>query len=387
MSSNPLLALKSLGQSIWLDSIRRGHILSGGLRRLIEEDGVSGETSNPAIFEKAIVGSSDYDAAMAELIAEGKSALEVYEELAVVDVRMAADVFRRVYDETGGADGFVSLEVSPRLAYDTAGTIAEAERLWARVDRPNLMIKIPATQEGLPAVGECLYQGINVNVTLLFAVPVYEEVVWTYIRALERRVAEGKRVQDLASVASFFVSRIDTLADTWIEEKRQATRDPVRETELLSLEGRLAIANAKRAYQRFKSIFAHPRFRALAAKEARVQRPLWASTSTKNPKYSDVLYVETLIGPDTINTLPFETIDAFRDHGRARATIEEDVEKAERMLDRLEEAGISLNAVTGQVLREGVQKFAEPFDKLIQAIEARRGAVAGRLRSAPAAAG
>ena len=379
MSSNPLLALKSFGQSIWLDSIRRGHILAGDLLRMIQDDGISGETSNPAIFEKAIVGSSDYDEAISELIAEGKSALEVYEALAVADVRMAADILRRVYDETAGADGFVSLEVSPRLAYDTAGTIAEAKRLWARVDRPNLMIKIPGTPEGLPAVEECLYQGINVNITLLFAVPVYEDVAWTYIRALERRVAEGQAVQRLASVASFFVSRIDTLADQWIEEKQRAASDPALEAELLSLQGQAAIANAKRAYRRFQSIFAHSRFRAVAEKGARVQRPLWASTSTKNPKYSDVLYVETLVGPNTINTLPFETIDAFRDHGQARATLEEDFEGAERTLDRLEEVGISLKAVTDQVLREGVQKFAEPFDKLIQAIEAKREAVAGRV--------
>ncbi len=381
---NPLLALRSLGQSVWLDSISRGHIVSGDLARLVREDGISGETSNPAIFEKAIVGSSDYDEAISELIAEGKSALEVYEALAVADVRMAADVFRPVYDETGGADGFVSLEVSPRLAYDTAGTIAEAKRLWSRVDRPNLMIKIPGTPPGLPAVEECLYQGINVNITLLFAVPVYEEVAGTYIRALERRVAAGLPVQRLASVASFFVSRIDTLADQWIEEKIRATGDPARQTELRSLQGQAAIANAKRAYQRFKSIFGGARFSPLAAKGARVQRPLWASTSTKNPKYRDVLYVETLIGPDTVNTLPFETIDAFRDHGQARSTIEQGLEEAERMLRRLAEAGISLADVTDQVLREGVQKFAEPFDKLIQAIETKREAVAGRRATAAA---
>jgi transaldolase len=384
--SNPLLALKSLGQSVWLDSIRRGHILSGDLARMIREDGISGETSNPAIFEKAIAGSSDYDEAIGALIAEGRSALEVYEALAVADVQMAADVLRGVHDETRGEDGFVSLEVSPRVAYDTAGTVAEAQRLWSRVDRPNLMIKIPGTPKGLPAVEECLRQGINVNITLLFAVPVYEEVAWAYIRALERRVAEGRPVGRVASVASFFVSRIDTLADAWMEEKRRATRDAALETELLALKGRSAVANAKRAYQRFKCIFAHPRFLALAEKGAHVQRPLWASTSTKDPRYSDVLYVETLIGPNTINTLPFETIAAFRDHGTARATIEEDLEGAERTLRRLEEAGISLKGVTDQVLREGVQKFADPFDRLIHAIEARQEAIASRRRSAPAAA-
>ncbi len=387
MPSNPLLALRSLGQSVWLDSIGRGHILSGGLRRMVQEDGISGETSNPAIFEKAIGGSTDYDEPMSELIAEGASALEIYEALAVADVRMAADVLRQVYDETAGADGFVSLEVSPRLAYDTVATIAEARRLWARVDRPNLMIKIPGTPEGLPAVEECLYQGINVNITLLFAVPVYEDVAWTYIRALERRVVEGKPVHRLASVASFFVSRIDTLADKWIEDEKRTARDPNRAPELASLEGRAAIANARRAYQRFKSIVAHPRFLALAEKGARVQRPLWASTSTKNPRYSDVLYVEALVGPQTINTLPFETIDAFRDHGKPRARIEEDLDGSERTLERLQELGISLPAVTDQVLREGVQKFAEPFDKLIQAIETKRQAGGGRSSETPTAAG
>ena len=379
MSANPLLALKSLGQSVWLDSIRRGHIRSGDLRRMVENDGLSGETSNPAIFEKAIVGSSDYDDAISELIGEGKGALEVYETLAVGDVQMAADVFRDVYDKTEGADGFVSLEVSPHLAYDTSGTIAEAERLWARVNRPNVMIKIPGTPQGLPAIEECLRQGININITLLFAVPMYEEVAWAYIHALERRVAEGQPIGRLASVASFFVSRIDSLADKWIEEKKRGA-SPAQAAELTALEGKAAIANAKRAYQRFKAIFSDPRFRAVAEKGARVQRPLWASTSTKNPKYRDVLYVETLIGPDTVNTLPFETIDAFRDHGKVRVTIEEDIEGSEQMLRRLEDAGISLKAVTDQVLREGVEKFAEPFDKLVKAIAVKQETVAGKAK-------
>jgi transaldolase len=381
MSSNPLLTVRALGQSLWLDSIRRGHILSGELERMVREDGISGETSNPALFEKAIAGSSDYDQAIAARIGEGRSALEIYEDLVVEDIQMAADVFRSSYDTSGGADGFVSLEVSPHLAYDAAGTIAEATRLWARVDRPNLMIKIPGTPEGLPAVEECLHEGINVNITLLFAVPVYEEVAWTYIRALERRVREERPVRHLASVASFFVSRIDTLADEWIEEKKQTTSDPALRAELVALEGRAAIANAKRAYQRFKAIFEHERFRALAERGARVQRPLWASTSTKNHRYPDVLYVESLIGPSTVNTLPFETIDAFRDHGLARATIEAGLDDSERSLDRLEAMGISLKKVTDQVLHEGVQKFTEPFDKMVRAIDAKREAVA------PAAAG
>ena len=379
MSANPLLALKSFGQSVWLDSIRRSHIRSGDLRRMVDSDGLAGETSNPAIFEKAIGGSSDYDDAIAALIGEGKSALEIYETLAVGDVQMAADVFREVYDKTEGADGFVSLEVSPHLAYDTAGTIAEARRLWSRAERPNVMIKIPGTPQGLPAIEECLFQGININITLLFAVPMYEEVAWAYIRALERRVAQGQPIGRLASVASFFVSRIDTLADKWIEERKRGA-SPALAAELTALEGKAAIANAKRAYQRFKVIFSDPRFLALAKKGARVQRPLWASTSTKNPKYRDVLYAETLIGPDTVNTLPFETIDAFRDHGKARVTIEEDLAGSEQMLRHLEDAGISLKAVTEQVLREGVEKFAEPFDKLIKAIAAKQETVVGKAK-------
>jgi transaldolase len=376
MASNPLLALRALGQSVWLDSISRGHIVSGGLAQMVREDGISGETSNPAIFEKAIAGSRDYDAAIREGIAEGKSALEIYEDLVVADIRMAADVFRPVYEATDGADGFVSLEVSPRLAYDTAGSAAEARRLWGRVDRPNLMIKIPGTPEGLPAIEECLVAGINVNITLLFAVPVYEQVAWTYIRALEQRLARGEPVARLASVASFFVSRIDTLADALIDAAREEAGDGATAAELSALKGRAAIANAKLAYQSFLSIVADPRFRELARHGARVQRPLWASTSTKNPSYSDVLYVDSLVGPDTINTLPFETIAAFRDHGTAHATLVEGVEESRRTLARLEGLGISLRAVTEQVLREGVQKFAEPFEKLLQAIEAKRAVLA-----------
>jgi transaldolase len=384
MSSNPLKAVKALGQAVWLDSIRRGHLQSGELAGMVRDDGISGETSNPAIFEKAIAGSSDYDDAIAELLAQGKGALEVYETLAVEDVQMAADVFRPVYDESGGADGFVSLEVSPHLAFDTAGTVAEARRLWSKVDRPNLMIKIPATPPGLPAVEQCLYEGINVNITLLFAVAVYEQVARTYLRALERRVAEGLPVRRLASVASFFVSRIDTLADRWIQEKARATSDEALRAELASLEGRAAIANARRAYQRFKVIFGEAGFAALARQGARVQRPLWASTSTKNENYSDVLYVETLIGPDTVNTLPLETVAAFRDHGRAVTTIEADLEGGEAALRRLSELGIALDAVTDQTLHEGVQKFVEPFDRLTRAIEAKREAIAGRGRTATA---
>jgi transaldolase len=383
-SMNPLRQVARQGQSIWLDSIRRRHIVSGGLRRLVEEDGVSGETSNPAIFEKAILGTDDYAEAMRGRIAEGKSAAQIYEEVAIEDVRMATDVFRPVYDATEGRDGFVSLEVSPGVAFDTQATIAEAKHLWTRVDRRNAFIKIPATPQGVPAIEECLYQGININVTLLFAVAAYEQVALAYLRAVERRVAEGKPVDRLASVASFFVSRIDTLADKLIEEKRKATKDEALGDALASLLGKIAIANAKMAYQRFLALFRGERFMSLAAKGARVQRPLWASTSTKNPAYRDVYYVEALIGPDTVNTLPLETIDAFRDHGQVGVTLTEDLDGARRTLAGLADVGISLDAVTAQVLQEGVQKFAEPFEKLLSTIESRRQAAVAAAKGVPA---
>ncbi len=385
LSANPLVQVKRLGQSLWLDSIRRGHILSGDLKRLIDADGISGETSNPAIFEKAIGGTADYAEAINQLVARGQSALDIYETLAVDDVRMAADAFMRVYEETQGRDGFVSLEVSPHLAYDTAGTVAEALRLFQRVGRPNVMIKIPGTPQGLPAIQECLYEGLNVNVTLLFAVETYEAVAWTYLRALEHRAAEGKPIDRIASVASFFVSRIDTLIDAQLEAKARASADSGVSASFERLRGTAAIANAKRAYARFRQIFADPHFAALEAKGARVQRPLWASTSTKDPRYRDVLYVESLIGPDTVNTLPLETIDAFRDHGRARPSLEEDLDGAEKTLRELAEAGISLEAVTEQLLEEGLRKFAEPFDKLLGSIEAQRRPSPGRAVAEAAA--
>jgi len=367
--SNPLLELKQLGQSVWLDSIRRGHIRSGALKQLIEQDGISGETANPTIFEKAINGSDDYTDAIQKLIARGKNALEIYETLAIEDVRMACDVFRPVYEQTDGADGFVSIEVSPKLAHDTAGTIAEAKRFFKAVNRPNVMIKIPGTPAGVPAIEECLYAGVNVNITLLFAIQAYEQVAWAYIRALERRAQEGKPIDRIASVASFFVSRIDTLADKLLQDKLRTTTDPAVKAKIEALGGKAAIANAKLAYQLFKKIFADPRFIALQAKGARVQRPLWASTSTKNPAYPDTLYVDTLIGPHTINTLPFETIEAFRDHGKARLTLEEDLDAARRVLDDLESVGISMHVVTQQVLDEGVIKFAQSFDQLLASIQ------------------
>ncbi len=375
MATNALLELKELGQVVWLDSIRRGHILSGQLQKLITEDGLTGETANPALFEKAIVGNSDYDGAIRALVNQGKSPSKVYEALAIEDVQMAADVFRPIYERLNGADGFVSLEVSPKLAYDTQGSIREAQRFFRWLNRPNVMIKIPGTREGVPAIEECLYQGININITLLFSVQAYEQVAWAYIRALERRAAEGKPIDRVASVASFFVSRIDTLADALIQDKLKATTDSARRKKLESLLGKVAIANAKMAYQRFKAISSEPRFVALKAKGARVQRPLWASTSTKNPHYPDVLYVESLIGQDTINTLPLETLGDFRDHGHARPMLEQDLDGARRVLETLDEVGLSLDDITHQVLIEGVRKFDESLDQLLQSIASKHDSV------------
>ena len=379
---NPLLELKQLGQSVWLDSIRRGHILSGELKKMIDEEGIAGETANPSIFEKAIAGSHDYDDAIGKLVNSGKNALEIYETLAIEDVRMACDVFRPTYDATEGADGFVSIEVSPKLAHDTQGTIVEAKRFFRAVNRPNVMIKIPGTKEGVPAIEECLYAGLNINITLLFAVKAYEEVAWAYIRALERRAAEGTPINRLASVASFFVSRIDTLADKLLADKMRGTQDPALVAKMEALGGKTAIANAKMAYALFKQIFSDPRFIALKNKGARVQRPLWASTSTKNPDYPDTLYVDTLIGPHTVNTLPIETIEAFRDHGAPRATIEEDMERAQQELRALEQVGIRLDAVTDQVLDEGVVKFDQALDQLLESIETKIVAAASERQSA-----
>lgn len=363
------------GQSIWLDSIRRGQIKSGELKQLIDGDGLRGETANPTIFEKAISGSSDYDDQIRELANQGSDANAIYERIATDDVRMASDVFRPLYDQLDGADGFVSLEVSPKLAYDTQGTLQEVRRFWKIVDRPNLMIKIPGTEEGVPAIEQSLYEGVNINITLLFSVQAYEQVAWAYIRALERRLAEGKPIGRIASVASFFVSRIDTLADKLLDERLKQEQDPQTYEELNDLKGKLAIANAKVAYERFKAIFSDPRFQVLKEQGARVQRPLWASTSTKNPAYSDVMYVDSLIGPDTVNTLPLETILAFKDHGHVERTVDKDVDKAHDELRRFEALGLSLDAVTAQVLKEGVEKFDESLDKLLVVVDEKRAAI------------
>lgn len=369
---NPLYQLLDQGQSVWLDSIRRGQIQSGELKQLIDTMALRGETSNPSIFEKAISGGHDYDEQIAELIGQGLDASAIFDRISTDDVRAACDVFRPVYDASDGADGYVSIEVSPKLAYDTRGTLDEVHRLWGLVDRPNLFVKIPGTPQGVPAIHEALYQGLNINITLLFAVEAYEEVARAYVRALERRLAEGKPIRHVASVASFFVSRIDTLADKWLGDAAKTESDPARLAELKDLQGKIAIANAKIAYERYGAIFGGDRFAKLKAHGARVQRPLWASTSTKNPAYRDVVYVEELIGPDTVNTLPLETIKAFADHGVVKRTVDADLAGAQQTIRRFEALGFSLEKVTDQVLEEGVVKFAESFDELLAGIDKKR---------------
>jgi transaldolase len=370
---NPLLQLLNQGQAIWLDSIQRGQLLSGELKQLIEEDGLRGETANPTLFEHALNDPAGaYDQQLRELIGQGLDVNAIYERLATDDVRMACDLFRPLYDRLNGADGFVSLEVSSKLAHDTQGTLAEVRRFWDVVDRPNLMIKIPGTPAGVPAIEEALYEGININITLLFSIAAYEEVAWAYIRALERRAAEGRPIDSVASVASFFVSRIDSLADLWLDEKIKQTQDRSTAAELGALRGKLGIANAKMAYQRFQQICAHPRFQALQAQGARVQRLLWASTSVKDPAYPDVMYGEALIGPDTINTMPLETLAAFRDHGSVERTLDQSIEEVRQTLHRFAAAGFSLETLTAQALKEGVTKFDRSLDTLLGRIEARR---------------
>ena len=391
MSENPLKELQKFGQSVWHDYIRRKEILSGGLKRRIDEDGLLGVTSNPSIFEKAIAGSDDYDEGIGQLAREGFDAAQIYEKLAVEDIQSATDVFRPVYDRTAGRDGFVSLEVSPLLAHDTKASIEEARRLFRAVNRPNVMIKIPGTKEGLPAIEQALSEGININITLLFGIERYEEVANIYLKVLEKRVAEGKPVDRLASVASVFVSRIDSLLDPQLEARLAAAETPEERKKIGSLIGKVAVANTKLIYQKYKEIFTPARFEALAKKGARVQRPLWGSTSTKNPKYSDILYVEDLIGRDTVNTMPTNTMDAFRDHGKARATIEEGLDEARHVISQLADVGIDLRVVTQQLEDQGVEAFARDYNKLIESIEAKKKKIpraqAARALSVPGSLG
>ena len=370
--ANPVAALpQQYGQSVWFDYIRRSLIEQGELKRMVDEDALGGVTSNPAIFEKAIDGSNDYATAIAEISKDaGLSSKDVYERLAVADIQAAADVLRVVYDRTKAQDGYVSLEVSPDLAKDTKGTLDEARRLWATVNRRNVMIKVPATAEGIPAIRTLIAEGINVNVTLLFAREAYEAVAHAYIEGLEARAKNGHPVGGVASVASFFVSRIDSLIDGQIAEKLKTATGADR-ARLESLVGKVAIANAKLAYQSFKRIFSGPAWEGLAGSGAMVQRVLWASTGTKNPAYRDVIYIEELIGRDTVNTVPPDTLSAFRDHGRPRASLEEDLAGAAAILDNLEKAGVSLSQATSELLGDGLKKFVEPFTKLLKAVERR----------------
>ena len=378
---NPLRALQVFRQSVWLDYIRRSLITSGELRRLIDEDGLRGVTSNPAIFEKAITGSSDYRTVLERPDVRTLDTKILYEQLAVQDIRDAADALRPVYDETARRDGYVSLEVSPLLAYHATATLDEARRLWRAVERDNLMIKIPATPQGIPAVRELIGEGINVNVTLLFDRDSYERVARAQIAGLEAYAARGGELKRIGSVASFFISRIDTAIDTLAATRLRTRERNANEISLLrDLSGKVAIANAKLTYQRFKELYSGRRWEALADQGAQTQRLLWASTGTKNPNYRDVLYIEELIGPDTVNTIPPATFDAFRDHGRPRASLEEDLESAADTLSTLAEVGISMKEVANKLLVEGVQLFSDAFEKLLKALEKqKRQAGAGRL--------
>jgi transaldolase len=365
-AANPLKGLLAYGQSPWMDYIRRDLLTGGGLKKFIAEDGLRGQTSNPTIFEKAINGSTLYNDILNSPEAKSLNAKQLYEKIAIRDVQDACDIFRPVYDETKHRDGYVSLEVSPFLANDTNGTIEEARRLWKTVNRPNVMIKVPATPEGVPAIRQLLEDGLNINITLLFAQSAYEKVAEAFIAALEARAAKGQPINQIASVASFFVSRIDTLIDSKIDGLLKTAAGDAKIL-LESLHGTIAIANAKLTYKKYLELFGGPRWKALAAKGAQTQRLLWASTSTKNPKYRDVLYVEELIGADTVDTIPPATFDAFRDHGKLRPSLTEDVAGAARHMENLAKAGISMKEVTEQLVADGVRLFAEAFKTLLEA--------------------
>src|SRR5258706_3111301 len=365
--TNPLKALLACGQSPGMEYIRRDLLTGGGLKKYIENDGLRGMTSNPAIFEKAIRGSNLYNDVLASPDAKKLDANGVFEKIAIRDVQDACDIFKPVYVGSNRRDGYVSLEVSPFLGFDTKASLAEARRLWKAVDRPNVMIKIPGTPEGLPAIRQALEDGININITLLFAQSAYEQVAEAFLSALEARAAKGQDISHIASVASFFVSRIDSLVDGKIDEKLKTTTDAGQKELLESLRGKLAIANAKLTYKKYQELFGGPRWKALAAKGAQTQRLLWASTSTKNPKYRDVLYVEELIGADTVDTIPPATFDAFRDHGKLPASLTEDIPGAARHMENLAKAGISMKEVTEQLVVDGVRLFAEAFKTLLEA--------------------
>jgi len=364
--ANPLKGLLEYGQSPWMDYIRRDLLTGGGLKKMIAEDGLRGMTSNPAIFEKSITGSTLYNDILDSPEAKSLDAKGLFEKIAIRDVQDACDIFTPVYNESKRRDGYVSLEVSPFLANDTKGTLEEARRLWKAVNRPNLMVKVPATPEGIPAIRQLLEEGLNINITLLFAQSAYEKVAEAYVAALEARAAKSQEVSHIASVASFFVSRIDTLVDSKIDALLKTATGETK-TLLESLHGTIAIANARLTYKKYQELFGGPRWKALAAKGAHTQRLLWASTSTKNPKYRDVVYVEELIGADTVDTIPPATFDAFRDHGKLRNSLTEDVAGAAKHMENLGKAGISMKEVTDQLLTDGVKLFADAFTTLLAA--------------------
>jgi len=372
--TNPLKGLLAHGQSPWMDYVRRDLLTSGQLKKYIDNDGLRGMTSNPTIFEKAITGSNLYADILNSPEAKKLDANGVFEKIAFRDIQDACDIFKSVYTETNRRDGYVSLEVSPFLGYDTKATIAEALRLWKGVNRPNVMIKIPGTPEGLPAIRQCLEEGLNINITLLFAQSVYEQVAEAFLSALEARVKKGQDVSHIASVASFFVSRIDTLVDNSIDEKLKAGVDAGQKPLLESLRGKVAIANARLTYKKYQELFGGRRWEAVASKGAQTQRLLWASTSTKNPKYRDVLYVEELIGADTVDTIPPATFDAFRDHGRLRPSLTENVDGAAKTMADLAKAGISMKEVTDKLLADGVKLFSDAFRTLLDAVGKTAGA-------------
>jgi len=367
-ATNPLKGLLAYGQSPWMDYVRRDLLTSGQLKKYIDNDGLRGMTSNPAIFEKAITGSNLYEDVVLSPDAKKLDANGIFEKIAIRDVRDACDIFKPVYEETKRRDGYVSLEISPFLGFDTQASLGEARRLWKAVDRPNVMIKIPGTPEGLPAIRQALEDGININITLLFAQSAYEQVAEAFLSALEARAAKGQDISHIASVASFFVSRIDTLIDGRIEEKLKTVTDASQKTLLESIRGKVAIANARLTYKKYRELFGGPRWKALAAKGAQTQRLLWASTSTKNPNYRDVLYVEELIGADTVDTIPPATIDAFREHGKLRPSLTENVEGAAKTMADLPKAGISMKEVTDKLMIDGVKLFADAFKTLLDAV-------------------
>ncbi len=376
MARNSLLEIKKLGQSVWLDNLSRPLLTTGALARLVREDGISGITSNPKIFKDAMTGGEAYDEALARLARQGRPTTEIYESLAIQDIQDACDLLAPAYQESDGTDGFVSLEVSPHLARDTAGTVAEARRLWGTVDRPNLLIKIPGTDEGVPAIEACLAAGINVNITLLFSLNAYKKVIDAHMRALEARRERKEPLAGVASVASFFLSRIDVKVDRALEKRATASGG----AQARALLGKAAVASAKLAYRMWEEALDTPAWRRLEAAGARVQKPLWASTSTKNPAYSDVMYVEPLVAPRSVNTMPEETIEAFRDHGRAALTIGEGLDEARQTLERLAAVGIDMDQVTRELVEEGIEKFVTPFDELLAALDAKRSALAAGAR-------